>query len=499
MRVAVLLPVLAAATCFEIALLFGFVYFRMKPRRREYAIFAGYSLCISWMIWWTLKLQELPDIRLAAFTFRLQFVGISVGVACLADLTTTLAQVRLPRWLRRRGVYLLGLFLSAGAWCPQVIHEPPRGTSLATFRKYNQSAVGPWFAPYAAVPMATILICCGVLVQALRRPTSDTPPSAWTRPVDLRLRRTLSVILLGSIFIVGSGAVEVLELFGIPSSGIVWWVNPRALSTTIYCVIVAWTLGDRVVLLSVEEKRAAALALTRYNAINQIHHDVNKKITAVIWLLRCLSVSVPDENNRGIVDKALQDAHELEEFTDFMLSYAAAEAGRSVALRSVREVDVERLVRSVAESCYGARTASQPDAAAVLMNDRLHLISRLREPVLELNTVAFRSVVANLVDNALKFSGDDTPIEITLYDDDAGFHVSVRDHGAGIEAAQVDRIFDQAPFSGRDACCAQGRGGYRVGLAGCRRLAEAAGGSLSAYSAGIGAGAEFTLTLPVSF
>jgi len=94
--------------------------------------------------------------------------------------------------------------------------------------------------------------------------------------------------------------------------------------------------------------------------------------------------------------------------------------------------------------------------------------------------------VNNLLDNAAEHA-DGAPVEVSVT---AGT-VHVRDHGAGIDAAEADRLFDRF-YRGRGA---RRRPGSGLGLAIARQVAEAHGGTVSAANAP-GGGAVFSLQLP---
>ena len=96
--------------------------------------------------------------------------------------------------------------------------------------------------------------------------------------------------------------------------------------------------------------------------------------------------------------------------------------------------------------------------------------------------------MGNLLDNALKWSPDGAPVAVTCW---AG-EVSVRDHGPGIEPADLPHVFDRF----YRAPAARGLPGSGLGLAIVAQVAQADGGRVSASRAE-GGGALLTLTLPV--
>jgi two-component system sensor histidine kinase HydH len=100
-----------------------------------------------------------------------------------------------------------------------------------------------------------------------------------------------------------------------------------------------------------------------------------------------------------------------------------------------------------------------------------------------------RSILENLVRNSLESGSDESDIEIKVALSAGGdaVVVDVLDRGAGIASADMARIFD--PFFTTKS---RGTG---IGLAICKRFADAAGGSL-AISAREGGGTRARLTLP---
>jgi two-component system sensor histidine kinase MprB len=102
---------------------------------------------------------------------------------------------------------------------------------------------------------------------------------------------------------------------------------------------------------------------------------------------------------------------------------------------------------------------------------------------------ALNRATANLIDNAVKWSPEGAPVEVSVRDGT----VTVRDHGPGIDAADLPHIFDRF----YRAPAARTLPGSGLGLAIVRQVAEAHGGSATAEPAP-GGGSLFTLRLPVS-
>ena len=114
---------------------------------------------------------------------------------------------------------------------------------------------------------------------------------------------------------------------------------------------------------------------------------------------------------------------------------------------------------------------------------------------LDADPVRLSQMLANLLDNAAKYTPDGGEISITAELADDQIFISVRDTGLGIPKGQLDKIFDL--FTQLDASPTSGSRGVGMGLALVRNLAELHGGSVDVVSAGPGQGSMFTLRLPI--
>jgi signal transduction histidine kinase/ActR/RegA family two-component response regulator len=103
-------------------------------------------------------------------------------------------------------------------------------------------------------------------------------------------------------------------------------------------------------------------------------------------------------------------------------------------------------------------------------------------------------VVANLLNNASKYTGERGRIELAASADEGEARIVVRDNGAGIEPQLLDRVFDL--FVQGERALDRGQGGLGIGLTLVKRLVELHQGRVEAASDGPGRGATFTVTLP---
>ncbi|PZG00999.1 sensor histidine kinase [Micromonospora deserti] len=103
------------------------------------------------------------------------------------------------------------------------------------------------------------------------------------------------------------------------------------------------------------------------------------------------------------------------------------------------------------------------------------------------------TAVANLVENAINYSGEDTTVRITARAVDEHVEIAVADQGIGIAPTDVDRIFER--FYRADQARSRSTGGTGLGLAIVKHIASNHGGRVEVSST-LGGGSTFTLRLP---
>ena len=165
-------------------------------------------------------------------------------------------------------------------------------------------------------------------------------------------------------------------------------------------------------------------------------------------------------------------------------------------------LDVSRIVQgkivvkpaklSLASLVERSVEASLPRLAA---RDQELKVELPQHPV-DLNGDAIRlaQVLANLINNASKFSEPNTQIILHASYNDGELRISVKDQGAGIAPAFLPHIFDL--FSQGDQSLDRAQGGLGIGLTLVKRLVELHGGRVAAHSEGVGRGTEIAVYLP---
>jgi two-component system sensor histidine kinase KdpD len=116
-------------------------------------------------------------------------------------------------------------------------------------------------------------------------------------------------------------------------------------------------------------------------------------------------------------------------------------------------------------------------------------------PLLHLDTVLIERVLVNLLENAAKYTPAGSAIHIDAREHDDSVLIRVDDHGPGLPRGREERVFEKFERGQRESATP----GVGLGLAICRAIVEAHGGTIEAHNrerAGTVQGARFVITLP---
>lgn len=116
--------------------------------------------------------------------------------------------------------------------------------------------------------------------------------------------------------------------------------------------------------------------------------------------------------------------------------------------------------------------------------------------IVNADPIRLEQVIGNLLNNAVKYTPRGEPIRVSVEKTTSDAIVTVRDHGIGIAADMLPHVFTL--FTQVERSRHRAQGGLGLGLALVRALVERHGGTVSAQSAGLGEGSEFTVRLPLA-
>jgi signal transduction histidine kinase len=101
----------------------------------------------------------------------------------------------------------------------------------------------------------------------------------------------------------------------------------------------------------------------------------------------------------------------------------------------------------------------------------------------------------NLLNNATKYTDGGGRIEVGVHVEKGAATITIRDTGIGIPSDRLDSVFEM--FSQVESALSRSRGGLGIGLSLTQRLVQMHGGSVKAYSEGLGKGSRFHVQLPL--
>ena len=220
--------------------------------------------------------------------------------------------------------------------------------------------------------------------------------------------------------------------------------------------------------------------------INAVTHELKTPIASIRLYLETLqSRATTEEQRRKFYDIMLADADRLHHTVDQVLKAGVAREKPKAARRT--PVDVGGLARECVDLA-ALRHHLPPGAIALEARDENALVVRG-------DTEELRTVITNLLDNAVKYSGADVRVTVSVAAPAPDtIWVRVQDRGVGIPKKQLKRIFNRFyRVQSRGLKPVKGTG---LGLYIVRSIARAHGGRVFAQSEGEGRGATFTLELP---
>jgi PAS domain S-box-containing protein len=243
-----------------------------------------------------------------------------------------------------------------------------------------------------------------------------------------------------------------------------------------------------------------AVAYERLRLINQLREAARRKDEFLAILAHELrNPLAPIRNAIQILRRASRDPKLSEQATDMMTRQV------DQMVRLINDLmDISRISRGKVELRkervdVASVVSSALEVARPLIDAEGHrlTLNLPPEPIyLDADPTRLAQVIANLVNNAAKYS--QTPGKIWLTAERHGREaiISVRDEGIGIPAEHLRHIFEM--FSQVAPALQRSHGGLGIGLALARGLVELHRGKVEAKSAGLGKGSEFIVRLPLA-
>ena len=221
---------------------------------------------------------------------------------------------------------------------------------------------------------------------------------------------------------------------------------------------------------------------TRNTLLSSVSHDLRTPLAVITGATSSLlqrKEALTETDRRELAQVAFEESERLNRFVGNLLDMTRLESG---AIHVTKEWQLLEEVIGAALNRIHSRTARQA----------IHVSIPADFPLVQFDESLIEQVLNNLLENALKYSPPNTPIDISAQAGADEITVEVADRGPGLQPGDEERIFDK--FYRTQPSLTKGVG---LGLAICRGIIQAHGGRIWAENRP-GGGAVFRFTLPVS-
>jgi two-component system sensor histidine kinase KdpD len=216
--------------------------------------------------------------------------------------------------------------------------------------------------------------------------------------------------------------------------------------------------------------------------LNSISHNLRTPLASITGALSSLLEDrelLDPTTQRELLETAQGESERLNRVVGNLLDMTRLEAG-VVGVR-LEPADVQDVIGTALEHLGG-----------VARDREIRVSIEPNLPLVEMDHVLIAQVLINLLDNALKYSPADQPVDVRARLADGQLEIQVEDQGIGIAAAELEKVFERF-YRSPHASPVNGMG---LGLSISRRFAEAHGGSIQAAGAP-GNGTIMTCLLPL--
>lgn len=219
------------------------------------------------------------------------------------------------------------------------------------------------------------------------------------------------------------------------------------------------------------------------SATTQLLRDISHELRSPLARMRVALglASQPPADSARQLDRLEREIERLDSMISQVLKLARLHGTDALLQRERFELDdvIEEVVRDA-------------NFEGAVKNCRVELRGAANQALLGSREL-LRSAIENVLRNAVRYSPNDTPVELQIARAGSGLEIIVRDCGPGVPAAELERIFE--PFYRVAESRDRDSGGEGIGLAITSQVMRAHGGSAKAVNAGSG-GLEVRLSLP---
>jgi two-component system sensor histidine kinase/response regulator len=216
-----------------------------------------------------------------------------------------------------------------------------------------------------------------------------------------------------------------------------------------------------------------------------IAHDLRSPMASIRMVLNLVVQSMTEEQVGPelymLLDQANRESEEVHDLLDNLLKWTKSQTGRLNVV--LQDLDLNEIIPGVVEIF---------EMIAQTKHIKLDLQTSPTPLVVNADNDMLKTVVRNFLSNAIKFSPENSSIEIKMGTEGDYAKVSVRDHGVGIASSRIGSIFHK----GETTYGTGGEEGSGLGLMLCQDFAQKNGGDCTVESVE-GEGSTFSVLIPL--
>ena len=218
------------------------------------------------------------------------------------------------------------------------------------------------------------------------------------------------------------------------------------------------------------------------NFIANISHDFRSPLTSIKGYVEAIADgTIPVEMQGRYLEIVSREVERLEKLTSSLLTLNNLEVKSRIM--NIRPFDINKVIKNTAASFEGSCRARKILIELILTGEQLSVTADMEQ---------IQQVLYNLLDNAIKFSNDNSTITIETTEKNGKIFVSVKDHGCGIPKEILPKIWER--FYKQDSSRGKDRKGTGLGLSIVKEIISSHNQNINVISTE-GVGTEFLFTL----
>ena len=236
-------------------------------------------------------------------------------------------------------------------------------------------------------------------------------------------------------------------------------------------------------LIEKQNRELLATINNRDKMYSVIAHDLRSPMASIRMVLNlavaAISPDVVGQEIFDLIDKANKESEDVHDLLDNLLKWTKSQTGRLSVV--MQDLDLNDIIPGVVDIFE-----------MIAATKKIKLSYTGGSTIVRADNDMLKTIVRNFMSNAVKFSPEDSSIEITVTSDADFAKISVRDHGVGIAADRLGSIFHK----GETTYGTGGEEGSGLGLQLCQDFARKIGGDVMVESVE-GEGSTFSVFVPL--